>query len=521
MTASAPARTISLNPAGVLSERWRFPAAVAAVIVLSFTLRIGPTTPDVSWLIDMCVRILNGERAYIDVFETTPPVPVLLYMPGAWIERHFSIPAELAVIAYAYAAYSGVLWLMLRLLPEKLEGLGPARWFVVFPAGLYLFILTNDTFAQRETFSAALMAPMICALIAWRQTGAWPPLSLRAAAAVLAGLAAAIKPPLFTLPLLFCGAYLIVTERSLRPIYSSGLIASAFAFAAITAASFAIFPAYFDGVYQLMRDVYVPIRHHVVYGVFSDAFLFAAACILLMRVRPKERRSAGETDRLLLIVSAGFMAAYFGQAKYFDYHVTPIGLFAFVVAWNSFLLNILAIGETKASRSRLWLIGGLLAFISAGLFHSFDDDEPKLHDRSWAEDLENPTAMAISSGYITGYPLAREIGATWVNRIHCQWAITYPQAMMSRQRVSEEQTALFKKYQNDELDRVAALIPEKKPEIIIQSTTATSLWLADKLLERNPALFDDYAVVAEEGVFRIWRRKISLKENAVLKGAGG
>ncbi len=127
--------------------------------------------------------------------------------------------------------------------------------------------------------------------------------------------------------------------------------------------------------------------------------------------------------------------------------------------------------------------------------------------------------MAISSGYITGYPLAREIGATWVNRIHCQWAITYPEAMMSRQRVSAEQTTLFKKYQDEELARVAALVPDKKPDIIIQSTTATSLWLADKLLERNPALFNDYVVVAEEGVFRIWRRKESLEQGAAASGA--
>ncbi len=488
-------------------------------MIASFALRIGSTTPDVSWLIDMCARILNGERAYIDVFETTPPVPVLLYMPGAWIERQFGFPAELAVIVYAYAAYVGVLWLMLRLLPEKLGGLGPARWFAVFPAGLFLFILTNDTFAQRETFSAALMAPMICVLIAWRQTGEWSRLPLRVIAAVLAGLAAAIKPPLFTLPLLLCGAYLIFTTRSIRPLYSSGLIASAGAFAVITAASFAIFPAYFDGVYQLMRDVYVPIRHHVVYGVFSDAFLFAAACILLMRFRPKGSRGADETDQLLLIVSVGFMGAYFGQAKYFDYHVTPFALFAFIIAWNSFLMNMAPICETRDARWRIWIVGALLAFVSAGLFHSFDDDEPKLRDRSWAEDLEHPTAMAISSGYITGYPLAREIGATWVNRIHCQWAITYPEAMMSRQRVSAEQTTLFKKYQDEELARVAALVPDKKPDIIIQSTTATSLWLADKLLERNPALFDDYVVVAEEGVFRIWRRKESLEQGAAASGA--
>ena len=36
---------------------------------VSLALR-GDATPDVSWLITMCERILNGERAYVDMIQT-------------------------------------------------------------------------------------------------------------------------------------------------------------------------------------------------------------------------------------------------------------------------------------------------------------------------------------------------------------------------------------------------------------------------------------------------------------------
>jgi len=507
MTAASTARAFRLNPVSALPARLRFPAAMCAMIFSSLPVRMGSATPDVSWLIDMCARILNGERAYVDVFETTPPIPMLLYMPGAWAEIHTGIAAEIAVVAYAYLVYIGVLWLAWRLLPAQVDETGSSAWRVIFPLGVFLFILTNDTFAQRETFSVALMTPMICSLIARTRTGTWPPFKWRALAVLLAGFGAAVKPPLFTLPLLLCGGYLVFSTRAVRPLYSSGLIASAVIFSGVTAASFLAFPAYFDGVYQIMRDVYVPIKHHVVYGFMSDSFAFSLACAALTLLRPATARRLREADMYFLIAAAGFAIAYFYQGKYFDYHVVPIALFCFMVAWSSFPLAR-AESEVPARGGRV-SIGKTIVFliVGFGLFVSFDDGEPTLRDRSWAEGLDRPTAMAISAGYITGFPLAREIDARWVNTVHCQWAITYPEAFMMKQHVSDEQRRLFRKYQDRETERTISVVAEKRPDIIIQSTTPTALGLEARLLAREPALFDDYSIVAEEGVFRIWRRR--------------
>ena len=85
-------------------------------------------------------------------------------------------------------------------------------------------------------------------------------------------------------------------------------------------------------------------------------------------------------------------------------------------------------------------------------------------------------------------------------------------AVMMRQRVPEAQRRLYRAYQERELERTASVVAGKKPEIIIQSTTPTGLGLEAKLLERSPALFEDYTIVAEEGMFRIWRRTDALTD---------
>ena len=502
-------RHLSVRSCAALAEKAPVLLLLAGLAILSIPLRLNPTTPDVSWLIDVCARILNGERGYVDVFETTPPVPLLLYMPGAWVEKITGFSAEATVNIYAYLMYIFALWLSWRILPRKIDEAGSSFWHVIFPLSFYLFLLTNDAFAQRETFAAALTIPIICVLITWQQTGQWTAVKWRVFAIVMAGLATAIKPPLFALPLLISGGYLVITSRSVRPLYASGLIASAFVFAGLTAASLWIFPDYLNGVYQLMKDVYVPIRHSMIYGLLTSHFLICAICLVFAFIHIRQEKKINAMQVFFLSTAIGYILTYFYQAKFFDYHSIPGGLFSFALAWAG-LLSVLCLqrndlgGRGKVVESLMAI--ATIAVICGGFTYSFDDQEPRMRDRSWTVDLDRPTAMAIATGDITGFPLAREIEAKWINKVHCQWSITYPESVMQKQQISPKQRALFKKYQRNELDRIATLVPDKKPEIIIQSTTHTSLQLTEKLLERNPTLFDKYQIVAEEGVFRIWQR---------------
>ena len=55
-----------------------FWSSIAVLTVSSFPLRLNGATPDVSWLTSMCERMLDGEKGWVDIFETTPHVPTLI-----------------------------------------------------------------------------------------------------------------------------------------------------------------------------------------------------------------------------------------------------------------------------------------------------------------------------------------------------------------------------------------------------------------------------------------------------------
>ena len=59
---------------------------------------------DVSWLLTVAERVLDGQRLYVDVIETNPPMAVLIYMPGVVIARALGLPAELVTDALVFAA---------------------------------------------------------------------------------------------------------------------------------------------------------------------------------------------------------------------------------------------------------------------------------------------------------------------------------------------------------------------------------------------------------------------------------
>src|SRR5215204_5263691 len=100
-----------------MTPRLLFWSAILLIFLVSIPLR-RDATPDVSWLITMCERILHGERAYVDIFETTPPVPMLLYMPGVVLAQLTGVTPEALTAAFAYASAVLSLALSARILPD-------------------------------------------------------------------------------------------------------------------------------------------------------------------------------------------------------------------------------------------------------------------------------------------------------------------------------------------------------------------------------------------------------------------
>ena len=484
-----------------------FWAAIAAVTASSLPLRMNGATPDVSWLTSMCERMLDGEKGWVDIFETTPPVPTLLYMPGVMLSRIAGVDAEAAVFVTAYAAALLALACSSRLLPARIDGSIPSRWAVVLPASICLFIISNDAFAQREHFAAAFTLPMFAVFVRHADDDDWPSRRGRLAAATMAGLAFAIKPPMLALPFVALALFELIRSRSLAFLFPSMLPVAAVAGLALTGISLAAFPAYLDGVTALMRDVYVPIQLGPYDAVLRErGFVGTALCILVAvfaMIRHKPPRAAA----LAVMVAGGCVAVYLAQRKFFAYHIFPAALFAIIALTVLLWPRFAELARTRRQLEILAVYTVCLTVLIVFVMSAFDDDRPQMRDLSWANELERPTALAISPSISTAFPLAQHIAARWVDRIHSQWVARYARIALRRGELSATDAQRYQSYFDDDIKRTVRVIRARRPEIIIQHVGTSSQWLIDALLATDPTLLNDYQPVAEEGVIRILRRR--------------
>jgi hypothetical protein len=504
-----------------MKHRHAFWTAIIAVTVSSLPLRMRGATSDVSWLTSMCERMLDGERGWVDIFETTPPIPTLLYMPGVVLARATGVSSETAVFATAYAAGLLALYCTLRLLPDRIAGSVPSRWAVIVPAAAFLFIISNDAFAQREWFAAAFTLPVFAVFVRRAEGGEWPSLGGRLVAATMAGLAFAIKPPLFALPFVGLAVFALIRTRSLEFLFPSMLPVAAAAGVAFTVASLAAFPAYLDGVTTLMRDVYVPIQLAPNQVILQERGFVGTSLGIVLAVLARLRRELPRAASLAIVVAAGYVAAYLAQRKFFAYHVFPAALFVIVALtllfWTRFKEFVQSRRSPPIRRRRaivhLEIIGSYAVCASLAvlfLLRAFDVNWPEMRDLSWANELNRPTALAISPDHSASFPLAQRIGARWVDRIHSQWVARYTRVTLRRGGLNEIDARRYQSYFDRDIERTVRVIREKRPDIIIQHVGTDATWLIEALLAEDATLLDDYETFAEEGVVRILRRRKTL-----------
>jgi hypothetical protein len=496
-------------------RRLSFWSAILLTFFVSIPLRLeGPTT-DVSWLITMCERILDGEKAYIDIFETTPPVPLLLYMPGVILARLLFITPEAMTFAIAYAAAFGSLALSARILPDVASG-EKTSWLILLPAAVILFVLPNDSFAQREYFAAAFTLPIFSIFVRHAEQNVWPPLADRLLAAMLAGITIAIKPPLFAIPGIAVAAYYWWRTRNLSFLVSSGLLAAGLVGLTLTAASLAAFPEYLGEITTLMRDIYVPVRSHPLSFLNDKACLGILSCFGLALVLRFEGKTP-VTAVLALVIAAGFLASYFIQGKFFPYHTFPAALFGGIAAWILVYQKVFAkcatTPVTVARAVGVYALAVLGISISTLFIVGFDDGRPVMSNVSWAAKLDRPRALAVSPDISTAFPLARRIGAVWVDRIHSQWVARYTRHALLFGGLSEPDTRKFLHYHNLDLEWILRRIREAKPDIIIQDISPGHSWLISELTTLDPSYLHGYEVIAEESGIRVLGRRVEVHKS--------
>jgi hypothetical protein len=482
-----------------------FSAAIVTVFFASISLR-GDPSADVSWLITVCERMLHGERAYVDVLETTPPAPLLLYMPGVFLAQLTGVTPEAITLAFAYASALLSLGLSAHILPDYVAEGGQSKWLVLLPAAVVLLLLSRGAFAQREYFAAAFALPIVSVFIRHAQEGMWPTLPDRVIAALLAGLTIAIKPPLFALPGILVAIYYWSRTRSFGFLVSSGLLAAGSIGLALTAASLMAFPAYLANMGAIMRDVYVPVRVNPLATLGEKGSLGVVSCIGLFVILSLGKKPAAAAA-LALVTAAGFLAVDYIQGKFFYYHVFPAAPFGAIAVCIPTYERIRA--HAVASYASLALAAGVYGMAIMGIASlfaiGFDDGWPPMSDLSWTRGIYHPRALAVAPYDGTAFPLARRIGAVWVGSAHSQWVAYYTRFALKSNRLTVAERMKLIDYHKQDIERALQNIKEKSPEIIIQDVRPEFLWLSSELAEAEPGFLDRYEAIAEEDGIRVLR----------------
>ncbi|MET0720629.1 MAG: hypothetical protein ABWY64_07315 [Tardiphaga sp.] len=394
--------------------------ALAALFAAAIFLRhVLAANTDVSWLLTAGERVLAGERLYVDVIETNPPMAVGAYLPGILLARALGLPAEIVTDALVFAAIIASLGIVARILKNSAAVNGINGWALAWLAFAVLAILPMQSFGQREHIALIALLPMLAAM-AVRATGEAPSRWAILAAGLGAGVALTFKPH-FAIGLLFGVVAMAIVARSWRSLFSPENFLAAAVAALYLAFVVALFPEFFTVIGPLVRDVYLPVG--LSFGALLDKDVVSLWAIALLAAYLLKRRTIDATLALLLASSAGFAAVFFLQRKGWPYHAYPmlaLALLGFGYAITSY--------APVARSDRAYRLGAMLLWLAV-----FSRALPWFDTAFDARPLQDavsrlgphPVLLAISGEPGIGHPLVRAVGGTWVSRQQGLWVAAY------------------------------------------------------------------------------------------------
>jgi hypothetical protein len=466
---------------------------LAALFVVAIILRhVLPANTDVSWLLTVAERVLDGQRLYIDVIETNPPMAVLTYMPGIVIARALGLPAEIVTDGLVFVAIFASLAIVARLLKDSivLDGLTP--WPLAWLAFAILAILPAKMFGQREHIAVVELLPAL-ALYAVRMKGERPPVWAILAAGVGAALAMSFKPH-FAIGI-FCGlAALAIHARSWRILLAPENFIAAAIVAIYVLCIVAFYPGFLSVIAPLVRDVYILVGASPIEMVKTPAVLIWAAAMFAALVLKRSGR-IDSTLLLLLATSSGFMLVFFLQRKGWPYHSYPM-----------IALAMLGLGYAFAARRPLDRILGIFAtaMLAITFFQSivwFNWAFDKAFDARplWTAIARlgpQPKILAITGEPGLGHPLVRALQGTWVSRQQGLWVAGYLRSLRNGAALDQRQDATLDRYAAQERAMLMEDIRKNEPTVVLVDNFSGhwSNWL-----QNNPDVADllrDYGLVA-------------------------
>lgn len=457
--ASVPFAARPALRAGSLPQIWIVVAVLAAALVERAWIG---TASDVSWLITIGEKMLDGQRLYADIVEVNPPASAYLYLPAVAIAHALGLAPEFVVNVLVFLAAGVSLWLAGRILLQAGLLKNVDRWALAALAAAILTILPAHTFGQREHVAVITLLPLL-AVAAARARKLAPDIRYALLAGMGAGIAVVIKPHF-----VIAAGLVILTAaycaRSWRVLFApENLVAAALA-AAYGAFVVLAYPEFIRDMIPLVQAVYVPVRQPWLALATGPAVLCWLAALGLLWYWRKGVLLAPPYC-LLIAASIGFAAAYFIQGKAWPYHSYPMLALAFLALAVAGLQRETRIQAGGVRRFASMLPVAALAALSwvwlnlAGNAGVLAEPIRKLGS--------HPKMLVIASDISIGHPLVRDVNGMWVSRVCSLWISAGVRRLLAEGNQDAQTAALLRRYAARDRDMLAEDIDRARPDIIV------------------------------------------------------
>jgi len=505
-------------------------AAVAGAVALALPWLWGlsyllpPLDGDVAAILSFAVRMVDGDRLYVDLVDVNPPLIFWLNLAPAWIAARCGLDPAVALIGLVLLLQAASLALCRAPATRLIELRQPAARALVAPVVLFaILILPTGNFGQREPLMTSFALPYL-ALAALRLQGE----RVAPGAAVLrAGFAAVgflIKPYFLAVPLVveLCLLLRGGTRAWLRRPEPFVIAALALAYAAV---AWRCHPAYFSEILPLVGRYYVTDDPSM-----SIARVFGAPArwALLGAVAPAIVWGLVASRRPVLTVAGlftlGGVASALVQGKGWPYHVLPFQQGATLVLTLAAAAALGRIGaRTPAPRTRLAAAG--LFGLAVALFTAA---HPPWRDRldyegSFAGRLEalverdapGQGVLWLTDAIYPKYPVLLYGRARPASRFMELWLIDGLYRAEAGRRPSMRPPALMSDDERRLFDMVGTSLERDRPALVLVASAAAELGVAADQFDylayflRHPSFAREWRHYREVAVIdgtRVFRR---------------
>ncbi len=363
---------------------------------------------DTAWYLVATRKWLEGARLYVDIVEINPPLNFYLTAPAIWLADAAALSETTAqYIVFAALMVASLFWTWSLLRHDERRPLGQQA-LILCGIAAALIVPAMGNAVQREHVMLLFILPWFWAYLVLDRPDHGPGGIARAA---FASIGICLKPHFLVYPIALT-LYLMVRERSFRPILSASNLTIAVTGACYVAAVALIHPEYLTTIVPLGMEVYAAYGLDEIIPSLQPAFVaFFAMIAFLMGWKTRWTGVFGSA-----VLAA--IAIYLLQGTGFWYQAMPIHVLIFMgcvwalahVPWRS----------RRGLFSSVCLLFLLLISARNGFYNPIG---MQFFSDVVAKAGPQPRLTIISTSLWTSFPLVLETKTEWNSRYPALWLV--------------------------------------------------------------------------------------------------